>query len=382
MHPILENLPDTQIIPCTTVQNALAACISKDAEANLRVNQRELVISEDNRKTLLRMLDYPYTGKETVRRDSIVSLIDTLQLFLEKHMADQPEGHLWIDLSCVYLSMVVREPMHPQRFTHWYLDRDTYCCPAKEETPGSVCLWCVCKSEKPEPQNMNAKRGYVPEDERNFSPTALETMRTASRHINYLINEGYDLKQASTFVGNHFLLSERQRLAIMRSLATREQLENRKAKERAGGKEVWIDGFNTVITLEVMYSDSILLACMDGTVRDLAALRGTYRIIPETREAVRMLLDMLKEMNVETAHLLLDEPVSNSGRLKALIADAGEGYPFSMDIRIQKDVDRELYGKENVITSDSIILDQCSSWINLMERCLERNGGTAIRVWE
>ena len=38
---------------------------------------------------------------------------------------------------------------------------------------------------------MNAKRGYVPEDERNFSTTALETMRTASRHINYLINEGY-----------------------------------------------------------------------------------------------------------------------------------------------------------------------------------------------
>ena len=76
---------------------------------------------------------------------------------------------------------------------------------------------------------MNAKRGYVPEDERNFSVSSLETMRTASRHIDYLINEGYDLKSASTFVGNHFLLSERQRLAIARSLATKEQLQNRKA---------------------------------------------------------------------------------------------------------------------------------------------------------
>ena len=382
MHPILEKLPDTQMIPCTTVQNALAACISKDAEAKLRDNQRELVISEDNRQTLLRMLDFPYTGKETVRRDSLVSLIDTLQLFLEKHMADQPAGHLWIVLSCVYLSMVVREPMHPQRFTHWYLDRDTYYCPAKEETPGSVCLWCICKSEIPEPQKKNAKRGYVPEDERNFSSAALETMRTASRHISYLINEGYDLKQASTFVENHFLLSERQRLAIMRSLATQEQLEQRKAKEKASGKEVWIDGFNTIITLEVMLSDSILLACMDGTVRDLAALRGTYRIIQETREAVRMLLDMLREMNVESVHILLDEPISNSGRLKALIADAGEEYPFSMDVRIQRGVDRALYDKENVITSDSIILDQCKSWINLTAKCLELKGETAIRVWK
>ena len=59
---------------------------------------------------------------------------------------------------------------------------------------------------------MNAKRGFVPEDERNFSPSALETLRTASCHVSYLINEGYDLKQAATFVGNHFLFSERQRL--------------------------------------------------------------------------------------------------------------------------------------------------------------------------
>ena len=382
MHRILENLPNTQTIPCTIVQNALVACISRDAEANLRENRRELVISEDNRKTLLRMLDFPYTGKEAVRRDSIVSLIDTLQLFLEKHMADQPAGHLWIILSCVYLSMVVREPMDPQRFTHWYLDRDTYCCPAKEETPGSVCLWCVCKSEKPEPQNMNAKRGYVPEDERNFSPTALETMRTASRHINYLINEGYDLKQASTFVGNHFLLSERQRLAIMRSLATREQLAERSAKKNARGNEVWIDGFNTIITLEVMLSDSILFSCMDGTIRDLASLRGTYRIIPETREAVQILFDMLRKMQVETVHVLLDAPVSNSGRLKALMADAGENYPFSLDIQIQKNVDRELYGKENVISSDSVILDHCKSWLNVTARCAEQKGIAVIRVWE
>ncbi len=228
---------------------------------------------------------------------------------------------------------------------------------------------------------MNAKRGYVPEDERNFSSSALGALRTASRHVIYLINEGYDLKPASTFVGNHFLLSERQRLAIMRSLATREQLEQRRAKEKPSGSEVWIDGFNTIITLEVMFSDSILFSCMDGTVRDLAALRGTYRIIPETRKAVRLLLDMLEEMGVESVHILLDEPVSNSGRLKALIADTGEGYPFSLDIQIQKDVDRALYGKENVITSDSIILDRCGSWINLTAKCLDRAGRTAIRVW-
>ncbi len=228
---------------------------------------------------------------------------------------------------------------------------------------------------------MNAKRGYVPEDERNFSASALKTMRTASRHINYLINQGYDLKSTSTFVGNHFLLSERQRLAIVRSLAAKEQLETRKRKEKEAGAEVWIDGFNMIITLEVLLCDSILFGCMDGTIRDLAALRGTYRIIPETTGAVSMLLNVLLEAGAESVHILLDEPVSNSGRLKTLIADIGEKYPFALDIQIRKDVDRELYGKENVITSDSVILDNCKSWINLTPRCLEKHGKQALKVW-
>ena len=257
---------------------------------------------------------------------------------------------------------------------------------------------------------MDAKRGYVPEDERNFCPEALETMRTASRHIFYLINEGYDLKSAATFVGNHFLLSERQRLAIVRSLATEEQLADRRQKEipLAGnetrqlqpaanevhnappaavmltglaGKEVWVDGFNTIITLEVLLSNSLLFDCMDGTVRDLAALRGTYRIISETEGAVRMLFDVLQEENVGKVNILLDEPVSNSGRLKSLIADIGERYPFALNIEILRDVDRALYEKENVITSDSIILDHCKSWANVTAECMKRQARQGLRVW-
>ncbi len=233
---------------------------------------------------------------------------------------------------------------------------------------------------------MDAKRGYVPEDERNFSSEALETMKTASRHISWLINEGYDLKQASTFVGNHFLLSERQRLAIMRSLATDRQLRNRREKQvplcNISGCEVWVDGFNTIITLEVMLSNSVLLACMDETIRDLAALRGTYRLIPETSEAIGLMFTVLRDAGVRRINILLDEPVSNSGRLKARIAEISGEYAFDLDIRILREVDRELYGRENVITSDSIILDHCSSWINLAARCLELKKADAFKVWQ
>lgn len=232
---------------------------------------------------------------------------------------------------------------------------------------------------------MDAKRGFVPEDEQNFSTENLDKLRNASRHVQYLINEEYDLKQASTFVGNHFQLSERQRLAVARSIATEEQLGKRREKKLVisslSGKTVWIDGFNTIITLEVMLSRSILLECMDGTIRDLAALRGTYRLIPETSEAVRRMLDILKEAGIKEAVILLDEPVSNSGRLKTLIADVGEDYPYSLDIRILKSVDHELYEKDCVISSDSIVIDHCRSWFNLAAECLKECEVPVVRVW-
>ena len=230
----------------------------------------------------------------------------------------------------------------------------------------------------------DAKRGSIPADKQYFAPEALEKLRKASRHVCYLVNEGYDLKMAYTFVGNHFSLSERQRLAIARSIATTEQLTLRKTKEKTSVKseEVWIDGFNTVITLEVMLCNSILFDCMDGTVRDLAALRGSYRIIPETETAIKNLLDILTEMQVSTVHILLDEPVSNSGRLKTLIAEIGEKYSLNLDIQIMKEVDKELYSKENVITSDSIVLDNCKNWINLTKKCLKNCGANILKVWE
>lgn len=231
---------------------------------------------------------------------------------------------------------------------------------------------------------MNAKRGYVPEDDRNFSPEALEILRTAAKHITYLINEGYDLKQASVFVGNHFLLSERQRLALVRSLAPRSLVEERLSKRKSlpdlAGQTVWIDGFNEIITLEVLFSHSLLFRCADSAIRDLAALRGTYRLIPETDQAVEQMLRVLRDHGVSSAVILLDEPVSNSGRLKTRIAEIAETMRVPVDIRILRDVDRTLYDRDFVISSDSVVLDHCRSWVNLTEVCAEENHAEVINL--
>lgn len=229
------------------------------------------------------------------------------------------------------------------------------------------------------------KRGSGEKDEKEFSRDSLDQLKRAAGHIRYLINEGYAIKNASVFVGNHFLLSERQRLALVRSISPDEQLRLRKEKEYTAdqlrGKTVHIDGFNTIITLEIALCRSLLLKCMDGTIRDLAGLRGTYRLIDETPEAVRIIADTLEQMKVQKAVFYLDAPVSNSGRLKSLIADVWESRHVDLDIQIINDVDRTLQEKDHVITADAIILDKCKSWFNLMSFCIDKTEAVPVKVW-
>ena len=216
------------------------------------------------------------------------------------------------------------------------------------------------------------KRGYVPTDEKEFV-RQIEKLRSAGADLYYLINRGYPIKSASVFIGNHYLLSERQRMALVRSVSPEERIRDRKAKEKPRleeGAAVYIDGFNTIISLEIAFSGSTLLLCMDGTVRDLAGLRGTYRLIDKTDRAILAVRRVLEAERVKTAHFLLDAPVSNSGRLKEAIAAGFAGSPVHVEFSVINDVDRQLYGKENVITSDAIILDQCASWFNLVRRAV------------
>ena len=220
------------------------------------------------------------------------------------------------------------------------------------------------------------KRGYVPSDSREFTEQ-VDKLRSAGDELYYLINRGYQIKPASTFVGNHYLLSERQRLALVRSISPKDRIEERLEKEINNLKDsvVYIDTFNTVITLEIAFSGSTLLYCMDGTIRDLAGLRGTYRIIDKTDLAVEAIRKLLESEGVKEAYFLIDAPISNSGRLSSKIEDMFTDSNVNVVCEVINDVDKNLYTRENVITSDAIILDNCISWFNLTRRVIKEEIG-------
>lgn len=223
-----------------------------------------------------------------------------------------------------------------------------------------------------------SRRGYLPEDEKQFTGKQLEFLKKAADEVQFLLDRGYDIKPATTFIGNHYMFSERQRLALARCISSKEWIEKRTSKEllRAGKENlperVHIDGFNTIITLEVALSGSPVFCCRDGTIRDLAGLRGTYRIIDKTQRAVELILRQLDLLNISAAHFYLDAPVSNSGRLSKQIRQCAEKYHVSVKTQIIPDVDRVLEQLEGVISGDAIILNRCISWLNLVPEILKQ----------
>ncbi len=217
------------------------------------------------------------------------------------------------------------------------------------------------------------RRGFVPEDERDFNQKNLSLLREARQDIVYLIDRGYSLERAVTFISNSFSFSARQRLALQRSCAARDELFRRKNKEirSVTGETVHIDAFNLIISLEIALSGSLLLLCMDGTIRDLAGLHGTYKIIDKTIPAVHMIFKKLAELGAARAAFYIDAPISNSGNLAKCIRTVSEEYPVPADCQVIDSPDRALYDKTCVVTSDSIILNHCKNWINLARIIIE-----------
>lgn len=219
------------------------------------------------------------------------------------------------------------------------------------------------------------RRGFDLNDDRWFSKEAILKLQHAQEEIVWLLDRDYKVSPIIELVGGHYQLSARQRIALQRASCTSKQNECRQQKllslQVARGDVLYIDGLNLIITLEVALSNSILILGKDGCIRDLAGLRGTYKLIDKTQKALQLMGKVLNELEVSYCKFFLDSPVSNSGRLKSAILQHAEGWGIPIEVELVPNPDRLLSNLENVVTSDSVILDSCISWVNLSKMIVE-----------
>jgi hypothetical protein len=231
--------------------------------------------------------------------------------------------------------------------------------------------------------NRQRHRGAHPEDLRLFDRAQLRRMRAPAEEIVWLLGRGYPLATAVDFAGNHHQLESRQRLALQRALCSPEQQKKRAARaiERTDvrGRTLLIDGFNLIITVEVALSGGLLLDCADGTLRDLAGLRGSYHVIAETDAALDLIGKELAALDPARARFFFDAPVSNSGRLRARVEDRAKAWPVPVDAEVVPNPDVILARADNAVSADAVILDRCTSWLNLARFIVDRHLPAAWR---
>ena len=213
-------------------------------------------------------------------------------------------------------------------------------------------------------------RGPHPADEKLFAPEAISNLRSALADYSMLLTKGYAEKSALKLVCDKFSLTQRQRLAVMRSACSDRQLasrsENRIEAKNLAGQSVAVDGYNVLITVEAAMSGGVIFAGRDGCFRDLASIHGTYRKVTETIPALQLIGEFLKEAGVTKTLWLLDSPVSNSGRLKTLIGELADQNNWNWEIELLLSPDAELKKTDLIVaSSDSVILDGCRRWDNL-----------------
>jgi hypothetical protein len=219
-------------------------------------------------------------------------------------------------------------------------------------------------------------RGPHPEDSKLFCRENIAALRQAAADYSLLLTKKYPQNAALKLVGDKFELTDRQRLAVMRSSCSDVQLAGRLIRQiqpgELAGRDILIDGYNILITIESAMSGGFLFVGRDGCLRDLAGLHGTYRKVNETIPAIEFINNALAELKVKNACWLLDKPVSNSGRLKGIIESTETKIPTQ--VKLLNNPDTELIQSEQIVaTSDSDVLDKTKLWVNLTEFIIENH---------
>lgn len=133
----------------TQLAENIIKSIEKSEWDKLQDGRLEIPVSEHNRKVLLELRGsgVDYTG-EVCDKD-VHRLSDAVYEFLKVTWPEEPEAHKYVVLSCLVLTFLREEPMHPKdKVQYEIVEHDgikEYHCPVKTE--GVICKYCVARHQ-------------------------------------------------------------------------------------------------------------------------------------------------------------------------------------------------------------------------------------------
>lgn len=221
-------------------------------------------------------------------------------------------------------------------------------------------------------------RGKEASDDRLFGdPKMQQKLQEAARDMYYLLSRGFAEKSSLALVGNRYRLNARQQKALLGMSAGKQHIEKRNKQSvlpsDLSDQSLVIDGFNLLIVIESALSGAYVFKGLDGYYRDISGVHGTYKRVQKTEEAIVLIGNTIKELEVRSVSWYFDAPVSNSGRLKTKLRELAQEHQFPWDIHLVNNPDKVLATSEDIIvSSDAWILDRANQNLNLGAFLIEK----------
>jgi hypothetical protein len=208
-------------------------------------------------------------------------------------------------------------------------------------------------------------------------------LRHAAEDVRYLLNRGYPKESSIRFVSDHYRLVEEQRFVLIRVVVDAETARARRAKmlplEHLRERTVFVDGYNVLIAVESLLRGRPVYLGDDGFLRDTEGIFRSYRASEITASALVEILDLLSFAGPARVEILLDQPISMSGKLAGLVREMMVERSLAGTARTVMDVDRQLKSAEGIVaTADGNVIDVVPFAIDLPGQIARKKGISPI----
>lgn len=188
--------------------------------------------------------------------------------------------------------------------------------------------------------------------------------------MKYLLDRGYRKTSALNFVANHYRLSKKDRNFLVRYVFSEREIRNHKSKlipfRKITGKNLVIDTYNILVTVQEILSGKEIVKGMNGFLRDISAVFSKYKFNEDTKIAIGKILEILSDYKPKFVLFVLDSQISRSGELASYIRKKLGEFCISGDAKVSRNADGEII-RQNWITatSDSIIIEKVKNVVDV-----------------
>lgn len=201
----------------------------------------------------------------------------------------------------------------------------------------------------------------------------------AAKDFRYLLNRGFPRKRTLELVGNRYGLTYGERHLLHRGVFsdsdTRLRQEKKISLQKIRNKNLVLDGYNVVITLEAGLSGQPLILGDDGFIRDISGLSGSFKKTKTTEKVIQLIIHAIKKIKPAQSFFLFDAPISKSGRLAWEVKLHLKRENLLGDAKAVKVPEKILIGFPGVIaTSDTAIIDRSEMVLDLAGYILKKSG--------